>query len=90
MKKYLIIIEKTSTGYSAYIPDLPGCVATGNTKDDVENNIYEAIIFHLEGLEAEGIQIPEAKSESEIMVIQYSRQTGSGVFTKRKIDEVEA
>jgi len=51
--RYLTIIEKTKTGYSAYSPDVPGCMATGETKDEVERNIKEAIEFHLEGLRLE-------------------------------------
>ena len=50
MRKYLIIIEKTDTGYSAFVPDLPGCIASGRTKEIVEKYIYEAIQFHIEGL----------------------------------------
>jgi predicted RNase H-like HicB family nuclease len=50
MRKYLIIIEKTQTGYSAYVPDLPGCIATGRTKEIVEKYIYEAVRFHMDGL----------------------------------------
>jgi len=68
MTKYLVIIEQSATGYSAYVPDLPGCIATGDTKETTERNIYEAIQFHLEGLEAEGMEIPEPNSEAEIMV----------------------
>lgn len=68
MKKYLIVIEKTKTGYSAYSPDISGCVATGRTKKETEKNIYEAIQFHLEGLKAEGITFPESNSESEVFV----------------------
>jgi predicted RNase H-like HicB family nuclease len=64
MKKYLIVIEKTSTGYSAYSPDLPGCVSTGATKEEVEKNMQEAIEFHLEGLKEEGYEIPEPVSYS--------------------------
>lgn len=64
MKKYLIIIEKTNTGYSAYSPDLEGCVATGATKKEVEMNMREAIEFHLEGLRQEGYEIPEPNSFS--------------------------
>jgi len=60
MKKYLIIIEKTSTGYSAYSPDLPGCVATGTTEKEVEENMREAITFHAEGLRDSGESIPES------------------------------
>jgi predicted RNase H-like HicB family nuclease len=68
MKKYLVILESTLTGYSAYIPDLPGCISTGNSKMEVEQNIYEAIQFHLEGMEENGIPIPESKSEAEYLV----------------------
>jgi predicted RNase H-like HicB family nuclease len=50
MKKYLIVIEPTPTGLSAYSPDLPGCVAAGITREDVEQNMREAIAFHLDGL----------------------------------------
>ncbi len=69
MIKYLVIYEKTGTGYSAYIPDLPGCIATGITKKQVEENIYEALKFHLEGLQEEGIEIPEHHTESEMLVL---------------------
>ena len=68
MKKYLVVIEKTKTGYSSYVPDISGCVATGSTKEEVEKNIYEAIQFHLEGLKEEGLNIPKSSTESEIMV----------------------
>ena len=64
MKKYLIIIEKTETGYSAYSPDVPGCGSTGQTKEEVERNIQEAIQFHIEGLVQEGYPIPEPSTYS--------------------------
>ena len=64
MKKYLIVIETTATGFSAYSPDLPGCVSTGATRDEVERNMKEAIAFHLEGLRAEGEPVPEPHSYS--------------------------
>ena len=54
--------EKTDTGYSAYVQDLPGCIATGETKSDCENNIYAAIKFHIERLTEEGLSIPDLKS----------------------------
>lgn len=60
-KKYLIIVELTSTGFSAYSPDLPGCVSTGATRE-LERNMQEAIEFHLEGMAIEGLPIPEPKS----------------------------
>ena len=59
MKKYRIIIEKANTGYSAYSPDVPGCAATGRTKEEVETNIREAIQFHIDGLKQEGYEVPE-------------------------------
>jgi len=62
--KYLIILEKTETGYSAYSPDLPGCVATGGTPEETEQNMREAIEFHLEGLKLEGFEIPQPSSSS--------------------------
>ncbi len=68
MRKYLVIYEKTKTGYSAYVPDLPGVIATGKTKPIVEKNICSAIQFHIEGLKEEKMRIPKAHAESEIMV----------------------
>jgi len=68
MLKYLVIIEKTKSGYSAYVPDLPGCVATGKTRKIVERNIYEAGKFHIEGLKEERLQIPRPSTESELLV----------------------
>ncbi|MBL1208971.1 type II toxin-antitoxin system HicB family antitoxin [Geminocystis sp. GBBB08] len=56
--RYAIVIEKAESNYSAYVPDLPGCVATGNTIDEVKSEITEAIAFHLEGLQEEGLPIP--------------------------------
>ena len=62
--KYLIVIEPINTGFSAYSPDLPGCISTGRTKDEVEANMHEAIEFHLEGLSEEGYPLPEPSSAS--------------------------
>jgi len=62
--QYLIVIEKTETGYSAYSPDLDGCVATGPTKNEVEQNMREAIEFHIEGLRDEGYSVPPPSSYS--------------------------
>ena len=62
--KYLVVIEKTSTGYSAYSPDLPGCIATADTKDDVQREMQDAVAFHLDGLRQEGMPIPEPHSTS--------------------------
>ncbi|MGR6034471.1 MAG: type II toxin-antitoxin system HicB family antitoxin [Candidatus Nitrosoglobus sp.] len=62
--KYLIIIEKTETGYLAYSPDLPGCISTGATREETEKNMREAIEFHLEGLRLEGEPIPQPSTRS--------------------------
>ena len=68
MYRYLVVFEKTRSGYSAYVPDLPGCVATGPDKAATEVSIYEAIKFHLEGLNIEQEEIPLGKAESEVFV----------------------
>jgi predicted RNase H-like HicB family nuclease len=62
--RYLIVVEKSETGYSAYSPDVPGCVATGKTEAETEWNMREAIEFHLDGLKEEGLPIPEPSSKS--------------------------
>lgn len=69
MHKYLIIIEKTATGFSSYSPDLPGCVSTGETREAIERNMKEAIEFHLEGMQEEGYPIPEPSSESAYLEV---------------------
>ena len=69
MSKYLIVIEKTGTGFSSYSPDLDGCVSTGNTRDEVEGNMKEAIEFHLDGLREEGDTIPEPATESAYLEV---------------------
>lgn len=64
MMQYLIVIEKTETGYSAYSPDLPGCVSTGATREELAQNMREAIEFHLDGLKVEGLEIPQPTTSS--------------------------
>jgi predicted RNase H-like HicB family nuclease len=64
MKRYLIVIEETNTGFSAYSPDLDGCVSTGATREEVEQNMREAIAFHLDGLREEGQAVPEPRTYS--------------------------
>jgi predicted RNase H-like HicB family nuclease len=59
MIKYLIVVEETPTGYSAYSPDLDGCVATGSSRADVEKNMREAIEFHVDGLRRDGYEVPK-------------------------------
>jgi predicted RNase H-like HicB family nuclease len=67
--KYLIVIEKSKTGYSAYSPDLPGCVSTGKTIEETEQSMREAISFHLDGLKEEGYEIPKPTSRSSYIEI---------------------
>ena len=62
--KYPIVIEKTETGFSACSPDLPGCVSTGATLEDAENNTEDAIEFHMEGLRSEGYSVPVPATRS--------------------------
>lgn len=64
MNRYLIIIEDTTTGFSAYSPDLAGCVATGATRDEVEHEMHDAIEFHIEGLRLSGYPVPEPRSQA--------------------------
>ena len=60
--EYVVVIENAGSNFSAYVPDLPGCVTTGRTKEEVRKLIYEAIVFHLEGLREDGIPIPEPQT----------------------------
>ena len=68
-KRYLIVMEGTSTGYSAYSPDLPGCVATGATEAEVEQRMREAIEIHVVGLKQQGEPIPEPHSSSSYVEV---------------------
>jgi predicted RNase H-like HicB family nuclease len=67
--KYLVVIEPTDTGFSAYSPDLPGCVSTGSTREVVAQNMQEAIELHLEGLREEGYPVPEASTSSSYVEV---------------------
>lgn len=69
MQKFLIIIEKAKNNFSAFSPDLPGCIATGKTVKETEKNMYEAIELHLQGLSEDNMPIPESASIAEYMVI---------------------
>ena len=64
MHRYLIIIEETATGLSAYSPDLPGCIATGQTREEVEHQMKEAIEFHIDGLRRAGYEVPGPRSQA--------------------------
>jgi len=69
MKRFLVIIEKAEGNYSAYSPDLPGCVATGKTKDQAARNMHQAIELHLEGLREDGLPIPKSHSSAEYVAV---------------------
>ena len=62
MSRYLVIIEASSTGFSAFLSDLPGCIATGATRDDVESRMKEGVEFHLEALRESGEPVPPPRS----------------------------
>jgi len=68
MIKYVVLIKKTDNGYSAFVPDIPECTATGATVVEVEDLIYEVIKNHLDGLMKENRSIPPAVTESEVMI----------------------
>jgi len=67
--RYLIVVEPTDTGFSAYSPDLPGCIATGGARDEVEREMRSAIEFHLEGMWEEGLEVPDPKSYSSYVEV---------------------
>ncbi len=67
--KYLIVIEKTNTGYSAFSPDIEGCVSTGKTLDEIKQNMQDALEFHFEGLRTEGYKIPIPHSSTAYLEV---------------------
>ena len=67
--RYAVVIEKAEGNYSAYVPDLPGCFATGTTVAEVETEIREAIIFHLDGLREDGLALPPGASQVEYVEV---------------------
>ena len=69
MSRYLIVIENAGSNFSAYSPDLPGCVTTGKTREETRKNMEEAIEFHLEGLREEGLPIPPPSSVAEYVEV---------------------
>ncbi len=67
--EYVVIVEKGNESFGAYVPDLPGCVAVGETKDEVIRLIREAIEFHLDGMRQDGLPIPEPSSSTELVKV---------------------
>ena len=70
MYRFLVVIEKADGNYSAYSPDLPGCAATGATREEAEQNIHEAIELHLQGLKEDGLSIPQSTSFAEYVAVR--------------------
>jgi len=70
LHSFLIVIEKANGNYSAYAPDLPGCIATGVTREEAEKNMYQAIEIHIKGMQKDGLPIPESTFFAEYVAIQ--------------------
>ena len=70
MHRFLIVIEKAEGNYSAYSPDLPGCVATGRTREQAARNMHKAIEFHISGLLRDNLPVPRPQSSAEYIAVQ--------------------
>lgn len=68
-RKYLVVVEKAEGSYSAYLPDIPGCVAVGDTPEEVVTNMREAVEFHLQSLIEDNIQVPESRSSAQYITV---------------------
>ena len=69
MHRFLIVIEKANGNYSTYSPDLPGCIATGATREEAERNMHEAIELHVKGLREDNLPVPESTSFAEYVAV---------------------
>ena len=67
--RYAIVIEKAESNFSAYVPDLPGCVAAGQTVEETETLIREAIAFHLDGIREDGLPVPQPRSQVDYVEV---------------------
>ncbi|MBI4722253.1 MAG: type II toxin-antitoxin system HicB family antitoxin [Candidatus Stahlbacteria bacterium] len=70
MRRFLIVIERANGNYSAYSPDLPGCIATGNTRKETERNMYKAIEMHIRGLMEDNLYIPKSQAVAEYVLVK--------------------
>jgi predicted RNase H-like HicB family nuclease len=70
MRKFLIVIEKAGKNYSVYSPDLPGCVATGSTREEAEERMHEAIELHVRGIVEDGLPIPKSHASAAYVAVQ--------------------
>lgn len=66
---YLVVVERGDTGFGAYVPDLPGCVAVGDTEEEVLRLVQEAVVFHIEALKERGLPVPEPRSRAEVVPV---------------------
>ena len=73
MYRFLVVIEKANGNFSAYSPDLPGCVATGKTREQVTRNMYEAIEMHIQGLVEDKLPIPKSRSFAEVVAVPSTK-----------------
>lgn len=69
MRKYLVVYEKSKDGYSAYVPDLPGCTSAGSNREEIETNIVEAIKLYIDTLKEDGQELPDPTSYGETLVL---------------------
>ena len=69
MYRFLVVIESAGANYSAYSPDIPGCIATGSTREETERRMHEAIEMHVQGLLADGDPVPESRAFAEYMAV---------------------
>lgn len=72
--RFLIVIEKSRDNFASYCPDLPGCIATGKTKMEVEKNMQEALKLHVQGLLEDGLEIPQPLAEAEFVVFHQPKK----------------
>ena len=76
--RYAIVIEKADNNYSAYVPDVPGCIATGGTIDEVKRNLAEALQFHFEGMRADGDALPQPSSTVDYLDVLAPTHRAAG------------
>jgi predicted RNase H-like HicB family nuclease len=92
MNKITVIIEKSKGGFAAYLPDLPGCVSTGNSIDELKFNIQEAIAFHLEGLFDDKLPVPAKFKRNYILQFNFDVETFlnyyNHIFTRRALSHI--
>ena len=69
MHRFLVVIEKADGNYSAYSPDLPGCIATGDTREQAEQNMHEAVRMHVEGLLEDDLPVPKSQAFAEYIAV---------------------